>query len=370
MAQASHLRRRARHLDLRLARPARIAQITTFAGEDRNPVFTDDEKAIYYLSEESGTFNVHKMSRRRGGEVAAAHVVQEECPFASSASRTPARSRFGFDGQIYTMAAGRPSAEARHRRVRRQQGEQRAHHRGQQRRAGARRLADGQGSRVHLSRRRVRQQRRRRRHEAHHDDARDGDRRRVLARRQVARLRVRARRQVGDLRSAPHARRRAVLLRVDRREGNAARRRTSIRTRIRPTRPTESSSRTSRIGTTSASSNLATKQTRTMLTDKELFGGDHHFEWSPDSKWILFDLDVPGHRAGRSRSRARRRHGQGRQPHRERLQRRARQVDPRRQGDVVVQQSRRPQVGRAVAVQRSRTPTRCSSTATRGSGSS
>ena len=40
--------------------------------------------------------------------------------------------------------------------------------------------------------------------------------------------------------------------------------------------------------------NLATKQTRTLLTDKELFGGDHYFQWSPDSKWILFDLDVPG----------------------------------------------------------------------------
>ena len=40
--------------------------------------------------------------------------------------------------------------------------------------------------------------------------------------------------------------------------------------------------------------NLATKQTRTLLTDKELFGGDHYFQWSPDGKWILFDLDVPG----------------------------------------------------------------------------
>ena len=40
--------------------------------------------------------------------------------------------------------------------------------------------------------------------------------------------------------------------------------------------------------------NLATKQTRTMLTDQDLFGNDHRFEWSPDGKWILFDLDVIG----------------------------------------------------------------------------
>jgi tricorn protease len=36
--------------------------ITSFNGEDRNPVFTGDESAFYYLSEESGSFNVHKMN--------------------------------------------------------------------------------------------------------------------------------------------------------------------------------------------------------------------------------------------------------------------------------------------------------------------
>jgi Tol biopolymer transport system component len=41
-------------------------RITTFAGEDRSPVFTDGDRAFYYLSEESGTFNVHKMSLQGG----------------------------------------------------------------------------------------------------------------------------------------------------------------------------------------------------------------------------------------------------------------------------------------------------------------
>ena len=31
-------------------------KITTFAGEDRTPVFTDNDKSFYYLSEESGSF--------------------------------------------------------------------------------------------------------------------------------------------------------------------------------------------------------------------------------------------------------------------------------------------------------------------------
>lgn len=37
----------------------RHEQISSFAGEDRNPVFSTDQTGIYYLSEESGSFNVH-----------------------------------------------------------------------------------------------------------------------------------------------------------------------------------------------------------------------------------------------------------------------------------------------------------------------
>ena len=35
--------------------------ITSFSGEDRNPVFSTDENSIYYLSEESGNFNIFKL---------------------------------------------------------------------------------------------------------------------------------------------------------------------------------------------------------------------------------------------------------------------------------------------------------------------
>jgi len=36
--------------------------ITTFEGEDRNPLYSTDEKSLYYLSEESGNFNVFKLN--------------------------------------------------------------------------------------------------------------------------------------------------------------------------------------------------------------------------------------------------------------------------------------------------------------------
>ena len=42
--------------------------ISSFKGEDRNPVYSPDEKNIYYLSEESGTFNVHKMNMENPGQ--------------------------------------------------------------------------------------------------------------------------------------------------------------------------------------------------------------------------------------------------------------------------------------------------------------
>jgi Tol biopolymer transport system component len=33
-------------------------KVTSFPGEDRNPIFTDNDKSFYYLSEESGSFNI------------------------------------------------------------------------------------------------------------------------------------------------------------------------------------------------------------------------------------------------------------------------------------------------------------------------
>jgi len=37
-------------------------KVTAFKGEDRSPVYSTDRGTIYYLSEESGTFNVHKLN--------------------------------------------------------------------------------------------------------------------------------------------------------------------------------------------------------------------------------------------------------------------------------------------------------------------
>ncbi|GAB2764178.1 S41 family peptidase [Rhabdobacter roseus] len=47
--------------------------------------------------------------------------------------------------------------------------------------------------------------------------------------------------------------------------------------------------------------NIASKKSRTLLTDRELFSmrdNDQYFQWSPDGKWLLFDYSVPGLASG------------------------------------------------------------------------
>jgi len=77
------------------------AKITTFAGEDRDPVFDVDGDTFYYLSEQSGSFNVYRSSLSRPAESTAV------TSFSRNPVRFLTRSKtgvlcFGYDGEIYT----------------------------------------------------------------------------------------------------------------------------------------------------------------------------------------------------------------------------------------------------------------------------
>ncbi len=72
--------------------------------EDRQPVFSTDEKSLYYLNESSGTFNVHKMSIEDPSQSQQLtnfnlHPVR----FLSFGNGTLC---FGYDGELYTMQEG------------------------------------------------------------------------------------------------------------------------------------------------------------------------------------------------------------------------------------------------------------------------
>ncbi|WP_461790316.1 S41 family peptidase [Pedobacter sp.] len=80
-------------------------QLTNFYGENRNPVFADNEQSIYYLSEESGTFNIHKMPLK---EKAKSEQITKFKGFPVrflSASNNGILS-FGYDGELYTLKPG------------------------------------------------------------------------------------------------------------------------------------------------------------------------------------------------------------------------------------------------------------------------
>jgi Tol biopolymer transport system component/C-terminal processing protease CtpA/Prc len=79
-------------------------KITTFAGEDRSPWFTDNDQAFYYLSEESGTFNVQKMAMQGGKPQPVTSFKTVPVRFLSVADN--GTLCFGYDGAIYTKTGG------------------------------------------------------------------------------------------------------------------------------------------------------------------------------------------------------------------------------------------------------------------------
>lgn len=92
--------------DIWLYEPAtgKHTKLTNFKGEDRNPVFSKDGSAIYYLSEQEGSFNVFSMSLTGAPEIAA-HTSFKTHPVRSLSIGNNTLA-FGYDGEIYTLKAG------------------------------------------------------------------------------------------------------------------------------------------------------------------------------------------------------------------------------------------------------------------------
>ncbi|MGB3618906.1 MAG: S41 family peptidase [Catalinimonas sp.] len=83
-------------------------QLTTFEGENRDPAFGPGG-AVYYLSEESGTFNVRRMDPNTPGQsTAVTHFDTHPVRFLSVAD--DGTLAFGYHGALYTQ---RPGGEPR-----------------------------------------------------------------------------------------------------------------------------------------------------------------------------------------------------------------------------------------------------------------
>ena len=79
-------------------------QLTTFTGEDRNPVWTKDGNTIYYLSEEKGSYNVHKMPATGGANAQVSRFTDHPVRYLSLSDGGVLC--FSYRGELYTMTDG------------------------------------------------------------------------------------------------------------------------------------------------------------------------------------------------------------------------------------------------------------------------
>ncbi|HET6401260.1 MAG TPA: S41 family peptidase [Candidatus Kapabacteria bacterium] len=82
-----------------------FTKLTTFIGEDRNPVWSPDESNVYYLSEKSGSFNVWKLSLADPAQTTQiTSFTTNPVRFLSIAQN--GTLAFGYNGEIYSLPAG------------------------------------------------------------------------------------------------------------------------------------------------------------------------------------------------------------------------------------------------------------------------
>ena len=90
--------------DVWMVRDGKYSKLTSFAGEDRNPVWAADGESYYYLSEQDGTFNIYINKVNGGTPSQLTHFSGNPVRFLSSAK--DGKLCFGYDGEIYTLIAG------------------------------------------------------------------------------------------------------------------------------------------------------------------------------------------------------------------------------------------------------------------------
>jgi len=83
---------------------AKHTQLTTSNFEDRNPILSNDEEALYFLSERSGTFNIHKMPVTGGGDTQLSKFVTHPVRFLTVSDN--GKICFSHHGELYTMIEG------------------------------------------------------------------------------------------------------------------------------------------------------------------------------------------------------------------------------------------------------------------------
>jgi tricorn protease len=80
-------------------------QLTKFDGEDRSPIFAPNQQDIYYLSEESGSYNIFKMNSTDSSNKTQLTKFENH-PVRSLSASKDGQLSFHYNGEIYTMKEG------------------------------------------------------------------------------------------------------------------------------------------------------------------------------------------------------------------------------------------------------------------------
>ena len=99
----------ARDIWLYNAKTGEHRQLTKFAGEDRNPVWAANDKTVFFLSEASGSFNVHRFDLATPEKVTAVTAFKSH-PVRFLTASNDGTLCFSQDGNIYTKT---PDGEPR-----------------------------------------------------------------------------------------------------------------------------------------------------------------------------------------------------------------------------------------------------------------
>ncbi len=79
--------------------------VSTFKGEDRNPILEANDNDYYYLSEEKGSFNVFKTSLSNPSKKTQISFLEKH-PVRSLSASTTGLLCFTYDGELYTLKDG------------------------------------------------------------------------------------------------------------------------------------------------------------------------------------------------------------------------------------------------------------------------
>ena len=85
-------------------RDRQFTRLTTFRGEDRNPVWGADGQSFFYLSEKDGTFNIWKRQLDGSQEQQLTHHQKNPVRFLTAAH--DGTLCYGYDGEIYIYKKG------------------------------------------------------------------------------------------------------------------------------------------------------------------------------------------------------------------------------------------------------------------------